>query len=71
MESAMDWGLDRENFLSFSRVKRKLGALFLSSLVTADGKHLETFACQRESSTKLKSRYKFPREEPTDYDWQV
>ena len=44
MEYAMSMGLDKEDLLSMSRVKGKLGAIFLSDMVTADGKHLETFA---------------------------
>ena len=71
MEFAMEGGLSKEDLLSMSRVKGKLGAIFLSDLVTADGKHLETFAYQKESNERPSSKYRFPREEPTDQDWQV
>ena len=71
MKFFMNRGLDKEDLLSFLRVKGKLGTIFLPNLATANDKHLETFAYQKESSAKLKSKYKFPREEPTDHDWQV
>ena len=71
MEFAMEGGLDKEELLAMSRVKGKLGAIFLSDLVIADGKHLETFAYQKESSERPSSKYRFPREEPIDHDWQV
>ena len=67
----MDKGLDKEDLLAMSRVKGKLGAIVLSDLATADGRHLETFTYQKESSMKPSSKYRFPREEPTDHDWQV
>ena len=67
----MEGGLDKEDLLAMSRVKGKLCAIFLSDLVTADGKHMETFAFQKESSVRPSSKYRFPREEPTDHDWQV
>ena len=69
MEFAMEGGLDKEELLAMSRVKGKLGAIFLSDLVIADGKHLETFAYQKESSERPSSKYRCPREEPTDHDW--
>ena len=49
MEYAMNMGLDKEDLLSMSRVKGKLGVIFLSDVVTADGKHLETFAFDPEN----------------------
>ena len=68
MESVMEGGQDKEDLLPMSRVKGKLGAIFLSDLVTVDGKHLETFAYQQESNERPSSKYIFPREEPTDHD---
>ena len=65
----MEGGLSKEDLLSMSGVKKKLGAIFLSDLVTADGKYLETFACQKEFNERPSSKYRFPREEPTDHDW--
>ena len=62
VEFAMEGGLSKEDLLSMSRVKGKLGAIFLSDLVTADGKHMETFVCQREANERPSSKYRFPRE---------
>ena len=71
LEFAMGGGLSKEDLLSMSRVKGKLGAIFLSDLVTADGKYMETFACQKEANERPSSKYRLPGEEPTDHDWQV
>ena len=67
----MSMGLDKEDLLSMSRVKGKLGAIFLSDMVTADGKHLETFACVTGDLEVPQSKFNFPREVPTDRDWEV
>ena len=48
MEFAMSIGLDKEDLMYMSRVKEKLGVIFLPEITTADGKHLETFACNLE-----------------------
>ena len=37
MELAMDTGLDKDDLMSVSRVKGKLGVIFLSDMTTADG----------------------------------
>ena len=71
MEYAMNMGLDKEDLLSMSRVKGKLGVIFLSDMVTADGKHLETFAFDPEELDVPQSKFNFPREVPTDHDWEV
>ena len=72
MEYAMSMGLDKEDhLLSISRVKGKLGVIFLSDMVTADGKHLETFASDPGDLEVPQSRFNFPREVPTDHDWEV
>ena len=44
MEYAMSMRLDKEDLLSMSRVKGKLGIISLSDMTTANGKHLERFA---------------------------
>ena len=36
MKYAMSMGLDKEDLLSVSRVKGRLGVIFLSDMVTAD-----------------------------------
>jgi hypothetical protein len=54
---------------SLNRCRCYLSALFLSDITTADGKYLEQLAMiPCENGTK--SRYKFPREAPTQADWK-
>ena len=38
MELAMEAGLGKEELMAMSRVKGKLGVIFLSDITTADGK---------------------------------
>ena len=71
MEYAMSMGLDKEDLWSILRVKGKLGVIFLSDMVTADGKHLESFAFDPEKLDVPQSKFTFPREVPTDHDWEV
>ena len=71
MEYAMSMGLDKEDLLSVSRVKCKLGVIFLSDMTTADGKHLETFTFDPKEPDVPQSKFTFPREAPTDHDWGV
>jgi hypothetical protein len=40
----------------------------LSDLATADGKYLEQFVLEQKVNG-VKSKYKFPRKEPTKSDW--
>ena len=71
MEYAMSMGLDKKDLLSMSRVKGKLGVIFLSEMVTADGKHLETFAFDPEEQDVPQNKFTFPSEVPADHDWEV
>ena len=71
MELAMEAGLDKEDLMSMSRVKGKLGVIFMSDMTTADGKHLEDYASDPQTPAKSRSKFNFPREEPTCQDWQV
>ena len=57
--------------MSVSRVKGKLGVIFLSNTTTADGKRLEEYACEPQTSTSSHTKFNFPREEPTHQDWEV
>ena len=68
MEYAMSMGLDKEDFLSMSRVKGKVGVIFLSDMTTADGNHLEAFALDPKEQDESQSKFTFPREAPTDHD---
>ena len=71
MEYAISMGLDKNDLLTMSRVKGKLGVIFLSDIVTADRKHLETFAWDPEDPEVSQSKFNFPREVPTDDDWEA
>jgi len=60
--------LTRAEIRSLNRCRGYLGVIFLSDMATADGKYLEQFVFDpQENSTK--SKYKFPREEPTKTNW--
>ena len=50
-----------EAMASLCRVRCSLGALFLSDIVTADGKRLEHFATASEHEGAVNSTYIFPR----------
>ena len=52
MELAMDTGLDKDDLMSVSRVKGKLGVIFLSDMTTADGKYLEEYACDPQTPSQ-------------------
>ena len=60
-----------DDMKSFCRVRCSLGALFLSDIATSDGRKLEDFALSKDSHGDVNSSYRFPRECPTDRDWQV
>ena len=51
--------------------QRKIGNRFLSDMTTADGKHLEVFAFDPKEQDVPQSKFIFPREAPTDQDWEV
>ena len=57
--------------MSMSRVKGKLGVIFLSDMVTAEGKHLKNIALDPGDLEVPQSKFNFPREVPTDYGWEV
>ena len=71
MEYAMSKGATKEDLLSISRVRGLLCAIFISDIVTADGKYLEEFATSRTYSREHASTYKFPKEAPTQEDWMT
>jgi len=54
---------------SLNRCRCHLGALFMSDLATAEGKHLEQYALGTTANA-VKSKYKFPREDPSSTDWK-
>ncbi len=53
-----------------NRCRVYLQTLFLSDIMTADGKYLEHFVFNPGSPTH-RSRYTFPREKPTRQDWDL
>ena len=61
-------GLTRAEICSLNRCKGFLGVIFLSDMATADGKYLEQFVLDPQENI-TKSKYEFPREEPTKTDW--
>ena len=71
MERFMEEDLPTEIIDSLSRVRGKLGCLFFSDIVTADGKFIEDFALDSSIQRKVTTRYSFPREEPTMSDWEA
>ena len=71
MEYEMSMDLDKEDLLFMSRVKGKLGVIFLSDMMTADGKNLETSAYDPGELEVPQSKFNFLREVPTDHDWEM
>ena len=67
----MNMGLDKEDLMSMPRVKGKLGVFFLSDMTTTNGRHLETFAYEPAEEMVPQSKFAYPREAPTDYNWDV
>ena len=51
--------------------KGKLGIVFLSDMTTADGKHLEVFALDPKEQDDPQGKFTFPRENPTNQNWEV
>ena len=65
-------GNNVDHLAKLARVRGSLGAIFISDIVTADGKYIEQFAVEKELSSRLRrSTYDFPKEMPTDRDWEL
>ena len=69
MEYALSKGATKEDLLSILRVKGLLCSIFVSNIVTADGKYLKEFATSRTYSREHASTYNFPKEAPTQEGW--
>ena len=69
MEIAMEMIVDKEMLKSIARVRGFLNVMFLSDIATADGKFLEHFTSKR-SDFLLRPKLAFPKECPTDSDWE-
>ena len=61
---------DQETVMKINRCRGARKAIFLSDLVTADGKYLEYFVFHPTAET-AGSRYNFPKELPTKNDWNA
>ena len=70
MELILDSGLSKEDIKSLSRCRGMLQCIFLSDMVTADGKYLESFVFE-PGPFKRRSTYRFPPEGPTRRDWDT
>ena len=69
MDYTMSQCATKEDLLSISRVRGLSCAIFVSDIVTADGKYLEEFATARTHSRKHASNYKFSKEALIQEDW--
>ena len=62
---------DLDKLMAATRVRGFLNAIFLSDIVTADGKFIEEHALSEIEEYKRRSCYNFPREHPTKQDWVI
>ena len=71
----MEWIMsacdDMDKVMAATRVRGFLNAIFLSDIVTADGKFIEEHALSEIEEYKRRSCYNFPREHPTKQDWVI
>ena len=70
MELIVGKVLDRKMIRSLSRCQGALEIIFLSDMMTANGKYMEQFVFDPGSKV-ARSKYKFPRECPAKKDWEV
>jgi hypothetical protein len=70
MELIFEKNLDKNTIRSLSRCRGALEILFLSDMMTADGRYLEQFVFDPGGKVS-RSKYKLPRESPTKKDWEV
>jgi len=68
-EMFLDSALSNQDLQSLHRCRGMLQCIFLSDLVTADGRYLESFVFD-PGPFKRRSTYRFPREVPTKGDWE-
>ena len=65
-------GNNPDHLVKLARVRGSLGVIFMSDIVTADGKCVEQFAVDRFLSPGIRrSTYDFPKEMPTESDWEL
>jgi hypothetical protein len=68
MEIILDGDLSMEDIKSLNRCRRTLQCIFLSDLVTADGRYLESFVFDPGPYKRCSTDH-FPPERPTRGDW--
>jgi hypothetical protein len=71
MDLIQKYNLTQAVVKSLSRCRGKLETIFLSDIMTADGQYIEPSAMCFTQGTTRRSRFKFPREEPTKSDWET
>ena len=64
-------GNDEGHMRSLGRVRGSLEAIFISDLVTADGKYIEQHVIEAGRKMVQRSSYCFPKEEPNKKDWEI
>ena len=67
-EMFMNYTSDRETLEALQRVRGSMNVMFLSDMVTADGKALEHNMTCPEAWSSVSSKYDFPLECPTEKD---
>ena len=69
-EIVMNLCKDEDILMSVSRVRGFLQVIFLSDIVTVDGKYIEDRATQIKVYER-RSRYNFPKDFPSTNDWDI
>ena len=64
-------GNDETQLKALARVRGSLNVMFLSDIVTADGKFLEQHVTDVGCLPLKRSHHEFPREEPVQDDWET
>jgi hypothetical protein len=70
MELALDRASSPSEIASINRYQGMLQCIFLSDVVTADGRYLECFVFD-PGPFRRRSSYHFPRESPSQKDWET
>ena len=70
-EMLMEHTMDKETFEALQRVRGSVNVIFLSDMVTVDGKNLEQNVIDLENWKIMQTKYDFPLECPTKADEQI
>jgi hypothetical protein len=71
MDIIQEYNLTQAKVKSLNRCRGKLEVIFFLDITTANGQYLEHSALLFKAGVSRKSRFKFPREEPTLSDWET